>query len=171
VTSFWQIVVAVVAGLVFLWILLVLILWFEQRRHPDGASLRDMLRLAPDVVRLLKRLASDRTVSVGVRIWLALLLVYLLSPIDLIPDFVPVLGFADDALVVAIALRFAIRHAGRDSVDRHWPGTAEGLTAILRDAPVDSPVRTTLLRSGFSETRIRASAPSAFAQASERLCG
>jgi len=71
-------------------------------------------------------------VSIGVRIWLGVLLVYLVSPIDLIPDFIPVLGYADDALVVAIALRFAVQRAGRDSVDSHWPGTPEGLAAILR---------------------------------------
>lgn len=131
-TPFWQVALAVVGGLALLWVILVLILWIEQRRHPGGASLRDLLRLAPDVVRLLKRLATDRTVSIGVRIWLGVLLVYLVSPIDLIPDFIPVLGYADDALVVAIALRFAIRRAGRDSVERHWPGTPEGLAAILR---------------------------------------
>jgi len=132
VTPFWQVALAVLGGLALLWAILVLILWIEQRRHPGGASLRDPLRLAPDVVRLLKRLATDRAVSIGVRIWLGVLLVYLVSPIDLIPDFIPVLGYADDALVVAIALRFAIRRAGRDSVERHWPGTPEGLAAILR---------------------------------------
>ena len=83
-------------------------------------------------MRLLKRLATDRTVSMGVRIWLGLLLVYLLSPIDLIPDFIPVLGYADDALVVAIALRFATRRAGAPAVPRHWPGTPDGLAAVLR---------------------------------------
>ncbi|TFB86854.1 DUF1232 domain-containing protein [Cryobacterium algoricola] len=131
-TPFWQATLAVLGGLALLWVILVLILWVEQRRHPGGASLRDLLRLAPDVVRLLKRLATDRTVSIGVRIWLGVLLVYLVSPIDLIPDFIPVLGYADDALVVAIALRFAVQRAGRDAVEHHWPGTPEGLAAILR---------------------------------------
>ena len=137
-TPFWQVALSVLAGVALLWAILVLVLWAEQRRHPGGASLRDLLRLAPVVVRLLKRLASDRTVSIGVRVWLGVLLVYLVSPIDLIPDFIPVLGYADDALVVAIALRFAIRHAGRDSVERHWPGTPEGLAAILRLAGLGS---------------------------------
>jgi len=59
-------------------------------------------------------------------------LVYLLSPIDLIPDFIPVLGYADDALVVAIALRFATRRAGSAAIERHWPGTPAGLRAVLR---------------------------------------
>ena len=131
-TVWWEVALGVLGGLLVLWLALVLVLWIEQNRHPGGASLRDLLRLAPDVARLLKRLATDRTVSIGVRIWLAVLLVYLVSPIDLIPDFIPVLGYADDAIVVAIALRFATRRAGSDAVERHWPGTPEGLSAVLR---------------------------------------
>ena len=84
------------------------------------------------MLRLLKRLVGDSSVPIGVRIWLVVLLVYLLSPIDLIPDFIPVLGYADDALVVAIALRFATRRAGSAAIERHWPGTPQGLSAVLR---------------------------------------
>ena len=131
-TTWWDVVLSVLGGLLVLWLALVLVLWIEQRRHPGGASLRDLLRLAPDVARLLKRLAGDRTVSIGVRIWLVILFVYLLSPIDLIPDFVPVLGYADDAMVVAVALRFATRRADNDAVKRHLPGTPEGLSTVLR---------------------------------------
>lgn len=131
-TQWWQLALGVVGGLVVLWLLLVLFLWIEQRRHPATASLRDLLRLAPDVARLLTRLAGDRTVSIGVCICLGALLVYLLSPIDLIPDFIPVLGYADDAIVVAIALRFAVRRAGPEAIRRHWPGTPEGLAAVFR---------------------------------------
>ena len=131
-TTWWDVALSVLGGLLVLWLALVLVLWIEQRRHPGGASLRDLLRLAPDVARLLKRLAADRTVLIGVRIWIAVLLLCLLSPIDLIPDFIPVVGYADDAIVVAIALRFATRRAGSDAVARHWPGTPEGLSAVLR---------------------------------------
>lgn len=131
-TNWWEVVLGLVGGLVVLWLALVLVLWIEQRRHPGGASIRDLLRLVPDVARLLKRLTTDRTLSIGVRVWLTVLLVYLLSPIDVIPDFIPVLGYADDAIVVAIALRFATRRAGSDAVQRHWPGTPEGLSAVLR---------------------------------------
>ncbi|MBC7441931.1 MAG: DUF1232 domain-containing protein [Ramlibacter sp.] len=127
------------AGFLVLWLALVLVLWLEQRRHPGGASLRDLLRLAPDVARLLRGLAADRTVSVGVRIWLAVLLVYLVSPIDLIPDFIPILGYADDAIIVAIVLRFATRRAGSEAVRRHWRGTPEGLSAVLRLAGLLRP--------------------------------
>jgi uncharacterized membrane protein YkvA (DUF1232 family) len=132
VNEWWEVALAVVGGLVVVWLALVLVLWAEQRRHPERSSLLDLLRLAPDVARLLKRLVGDRSVDVGVRIWLALLFVYLVSPIDLIPDFIPVLGFADDALMVAIALRFATRRAGTAALRRHWPGTPEGLSAVLR---------------------------------------
>ena len=137
-TSWLEVVLGMLGGLVVLWLALVLVLWLEQRRHPAGFSLPDLLRLAPDVARLLNRLSGDRKVSFGVRIWLAVLLVYLLSPIDLIPDFIPVLGYADDAIVVAIALRFATRRAGREAVERHWPGTPEGLSAVLRLAGLKS---------------------------------
>ncbi len=133
-----QIVLGVGAGLVAFWLVLVLVLWVEQRKYPGRASLRDLLRLAPDVARLLRRLAADRTVPVGVRVWLVVLLVYLVSPIDVIPDFIPVLGYADDALVVAIALRFATRRAGSAAIERHWPGTPAGLQAVLRLAGLPS---------------------------------
>lgn len=131
-SEWWQVVVSIIGGLVLFWLVLILVLWLEQRTHPGRTSLLDLLRLAPDVVRLLKRLISDHTVSIGVRIWLGVLLVYLISPIDLIPDFIPVLGYADDALVVALALRFATRRAGSDAITRHWPGSPAGLRAVLR---------------------------------------
>ena len=64
------------------------------------------------------------------RLWL--LLAYLAMPIDLVPDFVPVLGHADDAIVVALVLRSAVRRAGSAAVERHWPGTSDGLAALRR---------------------------------------
>jgi len=56
----------------------------------------------------------------------------LASPIDLIPDFIPVLGYADDAIIGAIAIRSITRRAGPESLQRHWPGTPEGINALLR---------------------------------------
>lgn len=135
-TTWWQWVLGGLCGIVLLWLLLVALLLLEQRRHPKRASLRDLLRLAPDVVRLLVRLATDRSVPLPARIWLGALVAYLLSPIDLIPDFIPVLGYADDALVVAVAVRFAIRRVGGTTVQRLWPGTPQGLATVLRLAGV-----------------------------------
>jgi uncharacterized membrane protein YkvA (DUF1232 family) len=123
--------VGVVAGIVLLWLVLVAALWAAR---PDELRLRELLRLLPDVLRLVRRLAADRALPRGVRVRLWLLLGYLALPVDLVPDFVPVLGYADDAVVVALVLRSVVRHAGPDAVARHWPGTPAGLAALRRVA-------------------------------------
>ncbi len=102
-----------------------------QRHTTDKTSLRDAARLVPDVVQLLRRLAGDRTIARSVRIRLWLLLVYLILPIDLIPDFIPVLGYADDAIIVVVALRSITRRAGPEALEQHWPGTSEGLATLV----------------------------------------
>jgi uncharacterized membrane protein YkvA (DUF1232 family) len=137
-TTRWEVGLAILGGLLLIWLVLVALLLVEQRRHPGGTGLRGALRLVPDVVRLLRRLIADRTVPFAVRAWLLALRVYLVSPIDLIPDFVPVIGYADDALIVALALRFATRRAGSEAIERHWPGTPEGLAVVLRFAGLTS---------------------------------
>ncbi|MDP9392141.1 MAG: YkvA family protein [Actinomycetota bacterium] len=125
--------VAALGGLVVLWLLLVLLLW---RARPDELGIREALRLLPDVVRLVRRLAADRSLPRGVRIRLWALLAYLLSPVDLVPDFVPVLGYADDVVVVAVALRSVVRRAGPSALDRHWPGQPAGLDVVRRLAGI-----------------------------------
>jgi uncharacterized membrane protein YkvA (DUF1232 family) len=126
-----EIVIAIAAGLAVLWLVLIAALWATKGRF-DLAALRQALRLLPDLLRLLKRLTTDPTLPRGVRIRLWLLIAYLLMPIDLVPDFIPIIGYADDAIIVAIALRSVIRHAGPQAIQRHWPGTTDGLTTILR---------------------------------------
>ena len=69
--------------------------------RPRGGLLREALRLLPDLLRLLPRLAHDDSLPPAMRTGLALLLAYLAFPIDLVPDFIPVLGYADDAVIVA----------------------------------------------------------------------
>ena len=118
---------AVVAGLAVVWVALLVALW---RVRPGELELREVLRLLPDVVRLLARLARDGTLPRGVRVRLWLLLGYLAMPIDLVPDFVPVVGYADDAVLVAVALRSVVRRAGPGALERHWPGTPQGLAAL-----------------------------------------
>lgn len=127
--------IAVIAGLVLLWVALVVVLWVTK---PDDASVTDALRLLPDVVRLVARLARAPEVPRRVRVALFALLAYLASPIDLVPDFIPVLGYADDVVVVALTLRWVARHAGADALERHWPGTPEGLDAVRRLARIQS---------------------------------
>lgn len=116
-------------GVAVLWLALVLVLW---RVRPDEARLRDAMRLLPDVARLLARLARDHGVPVSARLKLWLLLAYLALPIDLIPDFIPVVGYADDAVLVVLVLRAVVRSAGVDHVRRHWPGTDDGFDALAR---------------------------------------
>jgi uncharacterized membrane protein YkvA (DUF1232 family) len=121
--------IGVVAGLLLLWLLLIAVLWATR---PDEMRLRELLRLLPDVLRLVRRLAGDSTLPRGIRVRLWLLLCYLALPIDLVPDFIPVLGYADDAIVVALVLRSVVHRAGSDAVARHWPGTPQGLDALRR---------------------------------------
>ncbi|MCV7068103.1 YkvA family protein [Mycolicibacterium houstonense] len=111
------------------WLILVIALLVMR---PRGNLLTEALRLLPDLVRLIRRLASDKTLPRGVRVRLALLLAYLALPIDLIPDFIPVLGYADDAIVVTVVLRSVVRHAGLAAVRAHWPGTDDGFDALVR---------------------------------------
>jgi uncharacterized membrane protein YkvA (DUF1232 family) len=127
----WDIVLGIAAGLLVMWLVLVAALWSTKGRF-DLTTLRELLRILPDLLRLLERLAADPALPRGVRVRLWLLLAYLITPIDLVPDFIPVVGYADDAIIVAIALRSVIRHSGPDAIRRHWPGTPSGLTAILR---------------------------------------
>lgn len=132
--------VAVVGSLLVAWLVLVGAFYVSGRRvgagTGDGAGdegrLRDALRLLPDVVRLVRRLAADPSLPRSIRWRLGLLLAYLVMPIDLVPDFIPVAGYADDVLLVGWVLRSVVRTAGPQALDRHWPGTPEGLDVVRR---------------------------------------
>ncbi|WP_331712773.1 YkvA family protein [Arthrobacter sp. U41] len=128
-----------VGGLLLVYIVLLLLLWGYARRHPETVTMKDALRLLPDLLRLLRRLLADKTLGAGVRIRLALLLAYLLSPVDLVPDFVPVIGYADDVIIVALVLRAVIARAGEEALSRNWPGTPDGLRLVLRLAGLGAP--------------------------------
>ena len=132
----WQLVVAVLGGLVLVWIALVAALYWAGCKQDDPASLKEMLRLVPDILRLCRALATDPELPRGVRIRMGLLCGYLLLPIDLVPDFVPVVGYADDAILVVWALRSVVRAAGPEALDRHWRGTPAGLGAVKRLAGI-----------------------------------
>lgn len=140
-TALAPVVAPIAAALVILWLALLALLWRSAAGVPDRRLLRDGLRLVPDVVRLLRRLVVDRTLPRRVRWVVVALLLYLLSPIDLVPDVVPVLGWADDVLVVLVAVRYVVRRAGADAVARHWPGTGPGLALMLGLARADTASR------------------------------
>ncbi|MCU1680389.1 MAG: hypothetical protein JWQ81_1128 [Amycolatopsis sp.] len=132
----WDLVISVGVALVVAWLALVLVLALVR---PKGGLLREALRLLPDVLRLVRRLAADTTLPRGVRVRLGLLLIYLASPIDLIPDVIPVLGYADDAIIVTAVLRGVVRRAGLDAVHAHWPGTEDGFTVLCRLTGLPTP--------------------------------
>ncbi len=100
--------------------------------RPKGNLLGEAVRLLPDLLRLQRRLAADSTVPRAARVRLWLLLAYLAIPFDVVPDFVPVLGYADDAIIASLVLRSVVRRTGAPVVRRHWPGTDDGLAALAR---------------------------------------
>jgi uncharacterized membrane protein YkvA (DUF1232 family) len=137
--TWWHTLLGVLGGLLVLYLLLLAGLWRYSRTHPESVTTREALRLLPDVLRLVRRLAADKQLPGGVRLRLLALLVYLALPIDLVPDFIPVLGYADDAIAVALVLRSVVRSAGADALDRHWPGTPQGLELVRRLVGVAAP--------------------------------
>ena len=128
-TDWWLVPVGVIGALAVVWLILGITLWVAK---PDDVGIQDMLRLLPDVLRLLKRLATDPRLPRRIRVALIVLLAFIASPIDLIPDFIPVIGFADDVIITALVLRWVARTAGADALARHWPGTPDGLAAVRR---------------------------------------
>ena len=96
-----------------LWALLVLLVW---RAAPSRASALDVVRLLPDLLRMTAGLARDPGTPRSCRLALGGLAVWLASPIDLIPEFVPVIGPLDDIVVSAIVLRWVGRRVGIDAL-------------------------------------------------------
>ena len=139
--SFWlDLAIGLAAALLLAWVTLAVTLVIVR---PRGGLLREALRILPDAVRLIRRLAADKTLPAGVRVRLVLLLIYLAIPFDPIPDFIPVLGYADDAIIVAAVLRSVVRRAGLDAVRAHWPGSDDGFAALTRLTGLTKQANTT----------------------------
>ena len=96
----------------------------------------DLLGLARDVILLLKDLAVDPRVPRREKVLAALAVAYLVSPLDLIPDIIPVIGQADDLGVAVLAVGRLLRVAGYDVIYEKWRGTDEGLALLLTLAGV-----------------------------------
>jgi uncharacterized membrane protein YkvA (DUF1232 family) len=88
--------------------------------------------LVPNLTRLFRGLISDPRVSRGSKVLLLVGAAWLASPIDLIPEFIPVLGPLDDAVVAALILRHLIRTAGPEVIAEHWKGDPATLQRIVR---------------------------------------
>jgi uncharacterized membrane protein YkvA (DUF1232 family) len=93
---------------------------------------RAMVRFVPDCIVLFRRLLADPRVPRRKKLLLAALIPYLALPFDLVPDFIPIAGYLDDAIIVAFVLRRVLRGSERELIEQHWPGPPESLRLILR---------------------------------------
>jgi uncharacterized membrane protein YkvA (DUF1232 family) len=122
-------VAGVAAALVAVWVLLLLVFWLLR---PKDVPVREVVRVIPDVLRLLKALVTDGSVPLDARIVLVGLIAWILSPIDLIPEFIPGLGPLDDVIVAVVALRYVRRRIGIDGIRARWAGSDDGLRLLVR---------------------------------------
>jgi len=93
---------------------------------------RELVGLVPNLLLLFKDLVRDDRVPRSAKLWLGFAAVWLASPIDLIPEFIPVLGPLDDAVVAAAVLRHLVRKAGSEVVYEHWRGEPSTISRMLR---------------------------------------
>lgn len=133
-----------IAGLtvVVLWLLAVLVLLRLGRK----TIARELITLIPNLVRLFRGLLGDDRVPRASKALLLLGAVWLASPIDLIPEFLPGIGAIDDAVVAGLVLRHVVKRAGPEVVKDHWRGDPRTIGLLLRAAGVSStdaaPTRT-----------------------------
>lgn len=124
------------------WAVLILL----AARLPEG-SLKELASFLPDCATTARRLHADRRVPRRARIAIALAGLWVLSPIDLIPGFLPVIGPLDDVVVVALAFRYAARQVPPDVLFEAWPGKRPVIERLLRPPPRRHLMGGTLFRS------------------------
>ena len=110
------------------WLATVLLLFLAGKR----SAARELAGLLPNLVALFRGLLRDPRVPRGTKLWIGFAVAWLISPIDLIPEFVPIAGPLDDAIVAALVLRHVLKRAGREVVEGHWRGDPATLRLILR---------------------------------------
>jgi uncharacterized membrane protein YkvA (DUF1232 family) len=93
---------------------------------------RDWAAFVPHALVLTRRLLADRRTPRSARVLLWVLLGYIVSPIDVVPDFIPVAGQLDDAVLVALVLRYLLRRTDPIVIAEHWPGPERSLRLVLR---------------------------------------
>jgi uncharacterized membrane protein YkvA (DUF1232 family) len=125
----WLVAVAVVAACYAVVLLALLI-------SGRGVAARELAVLVPNLLLLFKDLATDERVPRGAKLVLAAGALWIASPIDLLPEFLPVIGPLDDAVVAALVLRHLVARSGVDVVREHWRGDAATLERLLRAARI-----------------------------------
>ena len=119
----------VVVGLVLLWAALLIVFWLFR---PRGVAVRELVAIVPDVLRLIRSVIGDRSAPMDVRLVLTGLLLWIISPIDLIPEFIPVLGPLDDVVVAVVSMRYVRRRLGIEDLRARWVGSADGFAMLAR---------------------------------------
>jgi uncharacterized membrane protein YkvA (DUF1232 family) len=104
-----------------------------------GADARAVAGFVPDCLVLFRRMLGDARMPRRYRSVVVAMLGYLALPFDVVPDFIPVAGQLDDAVVVALALRAILRGGGLEMIEAHWPGPRSSLALILKLANGASP--------------------------------
>ncbi len=93
-----------------------------------------LVRALPDLLRLIARLVGDPLLPRAAKVALTAAMVYLASPIDLIPDFIPLLGYLDDLLLAALLVDGILNWVDRGLVLKYWPGSPDSLERLARAA-------------------------------------
>ena len=121
--------IGIVVTLVAIWALLLAVFWVLR---PKGVGVREIVAVVPDVIRLIRSVVGDGAAPPDVRLVLVVLLAWIVSPVDFIPEFIPVLGPLDDIVVAVVAMRYVRRRLGTADLRRRWAGTDAGFDLLLR---------------------------------------
>ncbi len=122
-------VLGILVAIVVLWAAMLGLFWVLR---PREVPMREVLRVIPDVLRLLRSVIRDSKAPLDVRLVLGGLMLWIISPIDLIPEFIPVLGPLDDIVVAVVAMRYTRRRLGTEDLRRRWTGSADGFALLSR---------------------------------------
>jgi uncharacterized membrane protein YkvA (DUF1232 family) len=135
----WYWVLASAGVVVVVYAVFVAVLIIAGRRE----AARAVARFVPDCIVLFRRLLADPRVPGRKKLILAALIPYLALPFDLVPDFIPIAGYLDDAIIVAFVLRHVLRGSEPGLIREHWPGPPESLRLILRLAGCKADITST----------------------------
>ena len=115
-----------------IWVVAVVVLFLVGRR----LAARELATLLPNLVRMCRTMLRDPRVPRGSKVLVGFAVLWFISPIDLVPEFIPVLGPLDDALLAALVVRHLVKRAGREVVAEAWPGDPATLERMFRLARV-----------------------------------
>jgi uncharacterized membrane protein YkvA (DUF1232 family) len=123
------VVLLVVLGIVAVWLILATVIWVNR---PPLEDVLPALPLVPDLVRLVRSARADPATPGRSRLALGALLLYLRSPVDLLPDLLPGIGTVDDLIIAGVVLRRFERRVGTDAIRAHWPGSDADYDVVRR---------------------------------------